>query len=300
MQTRPYVADDAATAVAFLAEAAAADATLRPVTAVGWRDYLAESWNRGGRDFRLAVGGDGAVAGILMSSRVEDVVPVRNFRVIVHPALRGRGVGSLLFAEVERQDPAGTVVEQASCESGWLAGQAFLERRQFACEATSHDMERDGPAPAPSPLPRDVRLRPDRGDDGDAAAWIALSEEGYRGTPGYSPLTADDVARHRAQPGSHVWVAEATTGQVLGHCRTVLWQGEDAWIDSVVVTDAARGRGLGRALTVAGVRTLGAAGHARVRLNVRGDNEPARRIYASLGFRVTGEVRTYRRRREVR
>jgi ribosomal-protein-alanine N-acetyltransferase len=56
----------------------------------------------------------------------------------------------------------------------------------------------------------------------------------------------------------------------------------------VAVSPAARRRGLGAALLRAAARDLAAAGVARLYLEVRAGNEPARRLYERDGWRVLG------------
>jgi mycothiol synthase len=223
-----------------------------------------------------------------MAYGVDDL---RHFRILVRPDVRRQGIGTRLLRVVEGQDGG---LQQCNCLASWMAGIAFLEHHGFAPAARSRDMVRDAPAPDPVAPPAGVRLRPyERRDD---AAWIALTEEGYLGTPGYTPLTPADLARFRADESSHLWMAEEG-GRVVGLCHTFLWNGERPFVNSVVVASDVRGRGLGRALTIAGLRTLADAGHTRVELNVRADNAPAVRIYERLGFTTVEEVVTYRRRR---
>lgn len=52
----------------------------------------------------------------------------------------------------------------------------------------------------------------------------------------------------------------------------------------VGIDPSAQGRGLGRALTLAGLRHLEGQGVDEVILYVESDNLPARKVYDSLGF----------------
>ena len=58
-------------------------------------------------------------------------------------------------------------------------------------------------------------------------------------------------------------------------------------VQNVGVTPAWRGRGVGEALSVAGVAWLPAAGLGRAQLEVTAQNEGAQRLYRRLGFRRT-------------
>jgi ribosomal protein S18 acetylase RimI-like enzyme len=83
-----------------------------------------------------------------------------------------------------------------------------------------------------------------------------------------------------------LWIGEdATTGERVG----TLWLGpaEDpsrAWVWSVEVDEPLRGRGYGTALMRAFEAEATARGYRSVGLNVFGDNDVAKHLYASLGY----------------
>ena len=56
------------------------------------------------------------------------------------------------------------------------------------------------------------------------------------------------------------------------------------------VAPGARRAGVGRALTRAAIDWVAARGDQRLLLGVAEDNEPARRLYESLGFQLTGKA----------
>lgn len=60
--------------------------------------------------------------------------------------------------------------------------------------------------------------------------------------------------------------------------------GVRAWIEDVVVDEAARGRGVGEALTLEAVTLARAAGARSVELTSRPTREAANRLYRRLGF----------------
>lgn len=72
----------------------------------------------------------------------------------------------------------------------------------------------------------------------------------------------------------------------------VLWIGPHrdragvAYVYDIAIDEPHRGRGLGRAAMQAAESVVAAAGIAEIGLNVFGFNEPARRLYDSLGYRV--------------
>jgi ribosomal protein S18 acetylase RimI-like enzyme len=69
--------------------------------------------------------------------------------------------------------------------------------------------------------------------------------------------------------------------------------GMRAWIEDVVVDEAARGQGVGRALTLEALALARAAGAKTVDLTSRPSREAAGRLYERVGF-TTRSTRLYR------
>lgn len=259
--------------IAALAAACESDSTLAVFTGGGWRHLF-----RDGGAHMVAIHDDAVVSVLLVGGA--------DFRIIVRPDMRRRGIGSRLLPHVPPH------ALRTSCDVRASAGIAFLGHHGFTVEDRTLTMAREGDPPDPATLPDGVRLRPyERTDD---AAWIALNDEAYAGSCDHRTLSDEVLAGFRSQCGFHLWVAEEQ-GRPVGLCHTFLWLEQWPCVNSVVVTASARGRGLGRALTVAGVRTLAEAGHARVELEVRAENTSALRIYQSLGFVAFNETIRYRR-----
>ena len=78
-------------------------------------------------------------------------------------------------------------------------------------------------------------------------------------------------------------------GEILGTLTLVTFPiptGLRAWIEDVVVDEAARGRGVGAALTQEAVRLAHEAGARTVDLTSRPSREAANRLYERLGFQM--------------
>jgi ribosomal protein S18 acetylase RimI-like enzyme len=102
------------------------------------------------------------------------------------------------------------------------------------------------------------------------------------------PLDAEALRALVARPGNHLLVARVD-GQVVGTLTLVLLlipTGVRAWIEDVVVDEAARGRGVGAALTGEAVRLARAEGARTVDLTSRPSRGAANRLYERLGFRL--------------
>lgn len=117
-----------------------------------------------------------------------------------------------------------------------------------------------------------------------------------------SPLSADDVERLLSQGGVHLFVfcpdqADAD-GQrpILGMLSLATFEiptGVRAWIEDVVVDEAARGHGAGLALVEAALEHAKGIGARTVDLTSRPSREAANRLYRRAGF-VQRETNVYR------
>jgi len=90
-----------------------------------------------------------------------------------------------------------------------------------------------------------------------------------------------------ASPASRLLLARELDGRVVGMLTVVLFPiptGIRAWIEDVVVDQAARGRGVGALLTQAALDLAVAHGARSVDLTSRPGREAANRLYARLGF----------------
>jgi len=109
----------------------------------------------------------------------------------------------------------------------------------------------------------------------------------------------DDVALARivASDASILLVAvDPTSAEILGSLTLVVFPiptGVRAWIEDVVVDEAARGRGVGEALNRAALERAGEEGARTVDLTSRPSREAANRLYRRIGFEPR-ETNVYR------
>jgi len=87
-------------------------------------------------------------------------------------------------------------------------------------------------------------------------------------------------------------VALGDNDELLGYAG-VFTSGDDADVQTVAVSPAAQGRGLGRLLLHSLLRTSSERGARRVFLEVRSDNDAALGLYLREGFERTGLRRDY-------
>lgn len=111
------------------------------------------------------------------------------------------------------------------------------------------------------------------------------------------PPTADELdALARSEASILLVAVDGDDGTVLG-TLTLVWfripTGIRAWIEDVVVDEAARGRGVGEALSRAAVERARALGARTVDLTSRPKREAANRLYQRIGF-VQRDTNVYR------
>ena len=109
------------------------------------------------------------------------------------------------------------------------------------------------------------------------------------------PPGPDELAAMIGAPGTTVFVARVG-GAIVGTLTLVVFRiptGLRAWIEDVVVDDAARGHGAATALTRAALAKATAVGARTVDLTSRPSREAANRLYLSLGFELR-ETNNYR------
>lgn len=148
-------------------------------------------------------------------------------------------------------------------------------------------------------IPAQVTVRPM--DAAEYAAWRETSIAGYAADLAKSSAQPPDKALDRARKQfgellpqgmatERTWLLKVLddAGQDVG----VLWIGPHperpgvAWVYDIAIDEPHRGRGLGRAAMLAAEQVVAESAMTAIGLNVFGFNEPARRLYDSLGYNV--------------
>jgi mycothiol synthase len=223
---------------------------------------------------------------------------------VVHPIARQRGLGSELAQWALDAAPEGAVV-QAWSHGGHpaaarLASEHGLESvRELWVMTVDPDTVESLPEPS---LPRSVSL--DRFVVGrDEDAWLKVNAAAFDFHPEQGKMMLSDLRAREAEdwfdPGGF-FLAHKDDGELLGFHWTKLSRAEDGSVTegevyAVGIAPSAQGMGLGRALTIAGMKYLAAAGAPRIVLYVEADNEPAVNLYRSLGFTVASSDVLYER-----
>jgi ribosomal protein S18 acetylase RimI-like enzyme len=125
------------------------------------------------------------------------------------------------------------------------------------------------------------------------AAFDRLVPQLSRTSP---PPSAAALAEIISSSATTIFVARSTEGAIVGALTLVLFRiptALRAWIEDVVVDEAARGQGVGGALSQAALDAAVTAGARTVDLTSRPSREAANRLYQHLGFQLR-ETNVYR------
>lgn len=221
----------------------------------------------------------------------------------VHPAYRRHGAGGALLDELER-------ISDRSDAQGrlriWAHGQhpgatALARRRGYLAERELWQMRRslDDPLPEPT-VPPGIRIRPFRVGQ-DEAAWTEVNNRAFASHPDQGGWDVAEVrVREREpwfDPDGFLLAERVTDGAIVGFHWTKVHAADAAEgggggtagepigeVYVVGVDPAAQGMGLGRVLTLAGLRYLRSTGLSQVMLYVDESNAPAVAVYTRLGF----------------
>ncbi|NNM71074.1 ribosomal protein S18-alanine N-acetyltransferase [Enterovirga aerilata] len=130
-------------------------------------------------------------------------------------------------------------------------------------------------------------IRPAEPDD--VPALLAIEEASF-------PTDRLDrrALRHAVRSPTILARVAADGDEVLGYVLVQIRRGSDlAWLTSVAVAPGRQGDGLGRRLVDAAERAAREAGRTRIRLEVRADNEAARKLYERAGYRRIAVIPDY-------
>ena len=110
------------------------------------------------------------------------------------------------------------------------------------------------------------------------------------------PPSVEQLAAIVASPATDLIVAYDDDGRLIGSLTLVVFRiptGLRAWIEDVVVDEAARGQGVGEALNRAAIDRARSLGAITVDLTSRPSRAAANRLYQRLGFQLR-ETSVYR------
>ena len=246
---------------------------------------------------------------------VTDEVEGASAELVVHPEHRRQGVARRLTERLLAESPDGRL--RLWAHGGHSDAERLAASMGFRRSRSLWQMRRSLYAALPEPrLPAGVSVRTFRPGQDDED-WVALNALAFAEHPEQGALTVDDLHRRMREPwfdpaGFFVAVRpDAPAGgdgargeRMVGYHWTKIHGGHEVHdhdslgphaheghghdpigeVYVVGVDPAEQGGGLGRALTILGLRHLRSRGLAQAMLYVDEDNSTAVRVYTGLGF----------------
>lgn len=198
-----------------------------------------------------------------------------DLHLVVHPDCRGRGLATSWLVDVE--GPA-----QAWSHGDHPAAAALARRFAFERVRDLWVMRRLMSEPLP-PMP-DVAIR--GWTPADTDELLRVNAEAFADHPEQGGMDVANLATRMREPWfDPAGLLVAMDGErMLGFHWTKQHSPALGEVYVVGIDPAAQGRGLGRALTLAGLHHLAGLGVSEVLLYVEADNHAARSTYSRLGF----------------
>ncbi|WP_432834526.1 mycothiol synthase [Dactylosporangium sp. CA-092794] len=232
-----------------------------------------------------------------------DAVEGASAELVVHPLHRRRGLGrELATAAMAVADERSAGRLRVWAHGDHPSASALAIRLGFDRVRVLLQLRRSLLAPLDEVvLPDGVRLRAFR-PGADDEAWLALNAAAFADHPEQGKWTLDDLHLRLEEPwfeAAGFLLAEGAGGRLLGFHWTKVHgertadphDGEEPRVHEAIgevyvlgVAPGAHGGGLGRALTLAGLRHLRNRGLSQVMLYVDESNTRAVQLYQRLGF----------------
>jgi GNAT superfamily N-acetyltransferase len=222
--------------------------------------------------------------------------------LFVRKEARGRGIGrALLDALVAEWRLRGSHRLPAKAPTGASAAAALFA--SAGLEEWMLDFRLRPVEVVPPPMPPAVVIRPLAESDGEAVTRL-LAEFGPARTP--APDRMEAVLRTFAAHAADVRAGRAYStvaelgDEAVGFCsfewQRPFWTNElHAWLPDLIVAEAHRGRGIGRALLADALAHARAGGATQVSLESGPGRSAAHALYRSMGFDQTGRTFLLRR-----
>ena len=245
---------------------------------------------RGGGRTHLLARTDDALAGYAY-------VDGTSGELVVHPKHRQRGHGTALLAA------AGPGTLQFWAHGDEPAARAFADKAGFTRSRVLWQMRRPLAGLPEIPLPEGVAVRafvPGADDE----AWLGVNSRAFAHHPEQGRWTADDLRLRFGEgwfdPAGFLLAVDRADDRVLGFHWTKVHPaaGGEPAIGEIYVLGVDPGghrRGLGAALSVAGLRHLAGRGLSDALLYVDESNTAAVALYRRLGFEIFSTDVMYRR-----
>lgn len=281
--TRTGLTEAQVTGVLTLAGAASATDRVAPLSehVLLHLRYDGAAADHPGRDYVLTVNGE--IAGYAYLDPPEPAAEPSG-ELVIHPVRRRQGLGRALLRELTTE--AGGHTLRLWAHGDLPAAARLAETADFRRFRALWQMRRSLHDPLGGPgLPTGLTLRafvPGQDED----EWLSLNGRAFAKHPEQGAWTSHDLELREREPwfGPPGFLIAERDGRMAGFHWTKVHPHGMGEVYVVGVDPAEQGSGLGRALTLAGLRYLRDLGLAQAMLYVDEDNVPAIRMYESLGF----------------
>jgi mycothiol synthase len=216
---------------------------------------------------------------------------------VVHPNVRGRGLGSwLVESAVRRASESGAERLQYDVIEGDKGGPALLTTLGFREVRRFYEMavELEGPPPAPI-VPDGMALETFREED--ARPFFDALDEAFQDHWEHHPRPFDEWwESKRTQPDYDptLWFVVREGDEIVATARNYPNRNGGGWVDALGVRRAYRGRGLAKALLYRTFGEFHARGVNRISLGVDAQNPTgATKLYESVGMQPELEMVTF-------
>jgi mycothiol synthase len=222
---------------------------------------------------------------------------------VVHPAHRGRGIGSALVEELDRRARALSPTTapgrfRHAIDADDLAAASILETHGLRPVRHFWHMEIDPTAVETSTSTLDGIVLREIEAPAELATVHAILDEAFAEDWGYHPQPLDRWSEDHAEgPGYDptLWALAAEGDEPVGALTASLVD-ERGWVDEVGVRPAWRGRGVAAALLLRSFAMFAGRGIRRVILNVDAENPTgATRLYERVGMRIAARWELWER-----
>ena len=214
--------------------------------------------------------------------------------LVVQPSARGAGLGGALAEAALAEAPPDVT---AWSHADHPAAHRLADRFGFSAVRSLWVMSREA-GPVEVPPVAGVTIRGYR--DSDADEVLRVNAAAFAHHPEQGSMDAANLAERMAEPWfdpAGLLVADdgSPEHRLLAFHWTKQHDAEHGEVYVVAVDPAAQGRGLGKAVTAAGLAHLAERGVRRIILYVESDNAPAIATYSKLGFAHTSTHVQYAR-----
>ena len=241
-----------------------------------WLDYIIENASEGVflgfHDEELA-----GLATCMINSVYKDQATLN---VVVHPKYRNKGLGSILYKEVDKFAKGKDVkILEAYIKKRPMNGVKFAEKREFNIAMYSWEMEL-ALDKTDFPIDREVDLNFRKTNKEDGLNYINIIKDAFG-----DDLGEDALIQTIKDPSIEVYILEKE-GQAIGSASIQVRRDLSlAYIYDIAILSDNRGQGLGSFLIRSCIRALKEDNIDRASLQVTGENKGALNLYKKIGFK---------------